>query len=150
IAYSGDFRAHGSKSSLTTDFVDGAKKSEPEIFLCEGTNLVRGDLRTEQEVLEKSDHVIRKTKGLVLASFSSADIDRLRTFHEIAEKNDRILALSMKQAYLLRSLSKDKHLGSRCAEGSSHRSLPTGQEDLLSLGKGHTRPNQCEDIKRYS
>jgi len=110
IAYSGDFRAHGSKSSLTTDFVDAAKKSEPEIFLCEGTNLVRGDLRTEQEVLEKSDHVIKKTKGLVLASFSSADIDRLRTFHEIAEKNDRILALSMKQAYLLRSLSKDKHL----------------------------------------
>ena len=110
IAYSGDFRAHGSKSTLTTDFVDNAKKSPPEIFLCEGTNLVRGDLRTEQEVLEKSEHVIRKTKGLVLASFSSADIDRLRTFHEIAEKSDRILALSMKQAYLLRSLSKDKHL----------------------------------------
>jgi len=110
IAYSGDFRAHGSKSTLTTDFVDNAKKSPPEIFLCEGTNLVRGDLRTEQEVLEKSEHVIRKTTGLVLASFSSADIDRLRTFHEIAEKSDRILALSMKQAYLLRSLSKDKHL----------------------------------------
>jgi len=110
IAYSGDFRAHGSKSSLTTDFVDCAKKSPPEMFLCEGTNLVRGDLRTEQEVLEKSEHVIKMTKGLVLASFSSADIDRLRTFHEIAEKDDRILALSMKQAYLLRSLSKDKHL----------------------------------------
>jgi len=110
IAYSGDFRAHGSKSSLTTDFEGKAKKSAPEIFLCEGTNLVRGDLRTEQEVLEKSEHVIKMTKGLVLASFSSADIDRLRTFHEIAKNNDRILALSMKQAYLLRSLSKDKHL----------------------------------------
>jgi ribonuclease J len=110
IAYSGDFRAHGSKASLTADFVDAARKSRPQIFLCEGTNLVRGDLRTEQEVLEKSEHVVNKTKGLVLASFSSADIDRLRTFHEIAEKNDRILALSMKQGYLLRSLSKDKHL----------------------------------------
>src|SRR5205809_1752087 len=110
IAYSGDFRSHGPKSNMTKDFSDAAERSEPELFLCEGTNLVRGDLRTEQEVLEKSDHVIRKTKGLVLASFSSADIDRLRTFHEIAEKNDRILALSMKQAYLLRSLSKDKHL----------------------------------------
>lgn len=110
IAYSGDFRAHGSMASLTTDFVDAAKKSEPELFLCEGTNLVRGDLRTEQEVLEKSEHVVKKTKGLVLASFSSADIDRLRTFHEIAQKNDRVLALSMKQAYLLRELSKDQHL----------------------------------------
>jgi mRNA degradation ribonuclease J1/J2 len=72
--------------------------------------LVRGDLRTEQEVLEKSEHVVKKTKGAVLASFSSADIDRLRTFHEIAERNDRLLVVSMKQAYLLRSLSEDKNL----------------------------------------
>ncbi len=110
IAYSGDFRAHGTMSSLTGDFVKAAEKSQPDLFLCEGTNLVRGDLRTEQEVLEKSDHVIKKTKGLVLASFSSADIDRLRTFHQIAKDNDRILAVTMKQAYLLRALSNDKHL----------------------------------------
>ena len=110
IVYSGDFRAHGSASSLTTDFVNAAKKSQPDLFLCEGTNLVRGDLHTEQEVLEKSDHVVKKTKGLVLANFSNADIDRLRTFHQIAKKNDRILALSMKQAYLLRALSTDRHL----------------------------------------
>ena len=110
IAYSGDFRAHGSKADLTQDFVTAAEESQPEIFLCEGTNLVRGDLRTEAEVLEKSDYVVRKTRGLVLASFSTADIDRLRTFHEIAKKNDRVLAVSMKQAYLLRSLGKDPHL----------------------------------------
>lgn len=110
IAYSGDFRSHGSAASLTTDFITGARKFEPELFLCEGTNLVRGDLRTEQEVFEKSEHVVKKTKGLVLANFSSADIDRIRTFHEIAKANDRTLALSMKQAYLLRALSKDQHL----------------------------------------
>ncbi len=110
IAYSGDFRVHGYKSDLTTDFVGKAKTAKPDLFLCEGTNLVRGDLRTEDEVLEKSDHVIKKTKGLVLANFSTADIDRLRTFHEIAETNDRTLAVTMKQAYLLRALSQDKHL----------------------------------------
>jgi len=110
IAYSGDFRAHGSKSSLTQDFVAVAGKSQPQLFMCEGTNLVRGDLRTEQEVLEKSDHVVKKTRGLVLANFSTADIDRLRTFHEIAKSNDRILAVSMKQAYLLRALATDKNL----------------------------------------
>ena len=110
IAYSGDFRAHGTAAHLTQDFTRAAEKSNPEIFLCEGTNLVRGDLRTEQEVLAKSEHVVEKTRGLVLASFSTADIDRLRTFHEIAKQNDRILAVSMKQAYLLRALSRDKHL----------------------------------------
>ena len=120
IAYSGDFRSHGSMASLTQDFVTTAAKSEPEMFLCEGTNLVRGDLRTESEVLEKSDHVVRKTRGLVLASFSTADIDRLRSFHEIAKKNDRILAVSMKQAYLLRSLAKDPHLAIPDVTRDSH------------------------------
>ena len=150
IAYSGDFRAHGSKSSLTTDFVNAASKSEPEMFLCEGTNLVRGDLRTEQEVFEKSDHVVRKTKGLVLASFSSADIDRLRTFHQIAEKNERVLALSMKQAYLLRALSKDEHLETPDVLNDPHivvyqrgkKTFYRWEKDIL----GETKVKTSEDI----
>ena len=120
VAYSGDFRAHGPKSGLTHDFVETAEGARPELFLCEGTNLVRGDLRTEQEVLEKSDHVVKKTKGLVLANFSTADIDRLRTFHEIAVRNDRILAVSMKQAYLLRALATDKNLEVPDVTSDSH------------------------------
>ena len=151
IAYSGDFRAHGTKMTLTTDFVNAARKSEPEIFLCEGTNLVRGDLRTEQEVFEKSEHVVGKTSGLVLASFSSADIDRLRTFHQIAEKNDRILALSMKQAYLLRALSKDKHLETPDVLKDSHvavyqrgkKSFYHWEKDILS----ETNVKTSKDIR---
>ncbi len=110
IAYSGDFRAHGPRADMTQDFAKKAKASEPTMFLCEGTNLVRGDLRTEGEVLEKTGHVVEKTKGLVLANFSTADIDRLKTFHEIARKAGRTLAVSLKQAYLLKSLLTDKNL----------------------------------------
>ncbi len=110
IAYSGDFRAHGPRSDMTSDFAAKAEQAEPRMFLCEGTNLVRGDLRTEGEVLEKVDHVVKKTKGLVLANFSTADIDRLKTFHEAARKNNRVLAVSLKQTYLLRALLRDKNL----------------------------------------
>ncbi len=110
IAYSGDFRAHGPRADMTSDFVRKAGEAQPRMFLCEGTNLVRGDLRTEGEVLEKVDHVTRKTRGLVLANFSTADIDRLKTFHEVARRNNRVLAVSLKQAYLLRTLLKDKNL----------------------------------------
>ncbi len=142
IAYSGDFRAHGPRSDLTRDFAERAAGAQPELFLCEGTNLVRGDLRSEVEVLEKADHVVKKTKGLVLASFSVADIDRLRTFHEIAERNNRILAVSMKQAYLLRSLSNDKNLKVPNIEDDPHiavyqRSKKTyyhWERDILSEG----------------
>src|SRR5712692_10603447 len=110
IAYSGDFRAHGPRADMTQDFAKKAKASDPAMFLCEGTNLVRGDLRTESEVLEKTGHVVEKTKGLVLANFSTADVDRLKTFHEIARKTGRTLAVSLKQAHLLKSLLKDKNL----------------------------------------
>lgn len=110
IAYSGDFRAHGPKASMTWDFAGKARDAEPEVFLCEGTNLVRGDLRTEGEVMEKVDHVVARTKGLVLANFSSADVDRLKTFHEAARRNNRVLAVSLKQAFLLRALLKDRNL----------------------------------------
>jgi ribonuclease J len=61
-------------------------------------------------VLEKVDHVVQKTIGLVLANFSTADVDRLRTFYEIAKKNNRVLAVSLRQAHLLQALLKDKHL----------------------------------------
>ena len=110
IAYSGDFRAHGPRSDLTHDFVEQADASDPELFLCEGTNLVRGDLQSEAGVSDKVEHVVGKTKGLVLANFSTADVDRLRTFYEAAKKNGRVLAISLRQAYLLQSLFKDRHL----------------------------------------
>ena len=110
LAYSGDFRAHGPRADMTRDFTEKALDSDPEIFLCEGTNLVRGDLQSEAGVSEKVDHVIEKTKGLVLANFSTADVDRLRTFYEMAKKHDRLLAISLRQAYLLQSLLNDKRL----------------------------------------
>jgi len=110
IAYSGDFRAHGPRADMTFDFADKARAREPRLFLCEGTNLVRGDLRTESEVSEKATRIVEDTRGLVLANFSTADTDRLRTFHEIAKKTDRVLAVSLKQAYLLCALLKDSKL----------------------------------------
>ncbi len=111
VAYSGDFRAHGPRADMTNDFAKRAHSCEPALFLCEGTNLVRGDLRTESEVAEKAANIVENTKGLVLANFSTADTDRLKTFHQIAKKTDRKLAVSLKQAYLLSSLLKDKNLG---------------------------------------
>ncbi len=110
VAYSGDFRAHGPRADLTNDFVERAHSCKPALFLCEGTNLVRGDLRTESEVSDKVANIVESTKGLVLANFSTADTDRLKTFYQIAKKTDRLLAVTLKQAYLLSSLLRDKNL----------------------------------------
>lgn len=112
IAYTADFRVHGTKPQLTEDFVDLAVKSDPQALLAEGTNILGGQVTSESEVKSKLNQLVSNTKGLVLANFSNVDIDRIRTFHQVAKENDRMLAISLKQAYLLNQLSSDKKLGS--------------------------------------
>ena len=49
-------------------------------------------------------------EGIVLAEFAFSDVDRLNSFFHIAKKNQRCLAVSLKQAFLLDALRKDKGL----------------------------------------
>ena len=96
---------------MTDDFVELAAKSNPEALLAEGTNILGGHVTSEPEVKSKVNQLISTTKNLVLANFSNVDIDRIRTFYEVAKQNDRMLAISLKQAYLLNQLSSDPKLG---------------------------------------
>jgi len=111
LAYTADFRIHGTKPKLTEDFVELAAKSTPEILLAEGTNILGGEVTSESEVKSKLDHLVSTTKNLALANFSNVDVDRIRTFYEAAKQNDRMLAISLKQAFLLNQLSSDPALG---------------------------------------
>jgi ribonuclease J len=110
IAYSADFRLHGTKPKLTEDFVTLAAKSEPEIMLAEGTNILGGEVSSEPEVKSKLGSIVKNTKSIVLANFSNVDVDRIRTFYQVAKENDRLLAISMKQAFILNALSTDQAL----------------------------------------
>jgi len=110
VLYSGDFRIHGARGDLTGDFVDIAAKSKPIAMICEGTNLTEGEVSTEQEVQVKIGRVVNATSKLVLADFRSADVDRIRTFHQAARESRRKLAISLKQAYILDKLRADKNL----------------------------------------
>lgn len=111
IVYSADFRLHGTKPKLTEDFVALAAKSEPEVMLAEGTNILGGEVSSEAEVKSKLGSIVTNTKSIVLANFSNVDIDRIRTFYQVAKENDRILAISLKQAFILTALSADRALG---------------------------------------
>ena len=108
--YTADFRAHGTKPQLTKDFLTLASKSDPEILLAEGTNILGGEVTSEAEVGAKLNYLVSNTKNLALANFSNVDVDRIRTFFEVARKNDRTLAISLKQAYLLNQLASDPKL----------------------------------------
>ncbi len=110
LAYTGDFRRHGSKPDLTEDFLEKSASEAPEVVISENTNITGVEVSSEHEVMAKLDKIIAHTPGLVLADFGCADVDRLRSFYEAASKNGRRLVVTLRQAYLLHRLCGDPHL----------------------------------------
>lgn len=110
IAYTGDLRLHGPRADMTQDFVYAANKHGIDVLLCEGTRINESDRISEKGVRHVANQKVQETSGLVLANFPQRDMDRLRTFWQVARGNDRILVVSSKQAVLLKQLEQDKHL----------------------------------------
>lgn len=110
VIYTGDFRMHGSKPQMTQEFIEKAEEMNPTAIICEGTNMTGAVISSEREVEKKVSQIIENTGGLVLADFARTDIDRFNTFHTAASETGRCLAISMRQAYLLNELQKDRKL----------------------------------------
>lgn len=104
FVYTGDLRAHGRASHLTQDFAEAAAGSGASLLLTEATNMAGGAVSSEDEVARKLEAVIREARGLVMASFSGMDTDRLTSFYLAAAASDRKLAVTMRQAHLLATL----------------------------------------------
>jgi ribonuclease J len=110
VVYTGDFRAHGAKPEMTSDFVEKAKEAEPVAVITEATNMTGASVSSEVEVESKLNSIVGQADGIVLADFAYTDVDRFNSFYRIAKKNGRCLAVSLKQAYLLNALRRDKGL----------------------------------------
>ena len=110
VVYTGDFRDHGGKPEMTREFVEKAQATEPVAVVTEATNMVGATVSNEVEVEAKLDKIASQVDGIMLAEFGYSDIDRLNTFHRIAKKHQRCLAVSLRQAFLLDALRNDVHL----------------------------------------
>jgi len=110
IAYTGDLRFHGERPEMSEEFVEASHGAHPVALITEGTNMTGAAISSEVEVGEKICKVVQDTSGIVLADFAGADIDRLRSFHDMSRKCGRSLAITMRQAYLLSKLKGDSHL----------------------------------------
>lgn len=114
IVYTGDFRKHGSHSELTEDFLARVKEEKPIAFICEGTRVASEEKRknyTEAEVKRHSKALVKKAgKKLVVTTFYPRDVDRMRTFYEVAKETGRKFVVSSKTAHLLDALGKDRRI----------------------------------------
>lgn len=109
VAYTGDIRKHGQRADMSEEFVKKAAAFEPDVLIIEGTR-VGGDSRknhTEKFVEEESAKVAQDAKGIVVGMRYPKDLDRFRTFYNIAKQSGRKLVISTKTAHLLQALKGD-------------------------------------------
>jgi ribonuclease J len=111
IAYTGDIRLHGTVPEMTKDFIERSRSEKLIALIIEGTRIA-DEMREESEqlVAKESQKVVSTTDRLVLVDFNFKDVDRLRTFYNIAKENDRKLVVKMNDAFFLKYLSKDPQL----------------------------------------
>ena len=113
VVYTGDMRLHGPRSDMTREFVSRAAKERPVALLCEGTRVSDSDPReemSEKDVEEKAKRLVASHKSLSIVSFYPKDVDRMRTFRDVARATGRRFVVSTKIAHLLASLAGDSHI----------------------------------------
>ncbi len=104
VVYTGDLRFHGYGGDLTARFARKAAEAQPIALICEGTRIDEEAGLSEQDVQDRVGDVVQRTRNLVIANYPWKDIERMRSFYEVARTSGRRLALSLKQAYLLKLL----------------------------------------------
>ena len=111
--YTGDLRAHGPRKDMTEEFSGKAREAEPVAMICEGTRMVEEERRknySEQQVEDLAGKVISSTDKIVFVTRYSRDMDRFRSFYNIARRNNRKIVISPKAAHLLSKLLDDTRL----------------------------------------
>lgn len=104
VVYTGDLRLHGHSGYRTKKFAEEAALLKPALLIAEGTQVDRKEPIKEERVHEAAEKVVRAEPGLVIADFSPRNIERLRTFHDIAKATGRKLVVTTKDAYLLEQM----------------------------------------------
>jgi len=114
IAYTGDLRQHGPRADMTQEFIEAARKAKPVVLITEGTRVAPEDPRanlSEAEVRAEATRIVRDCGDrLAIATFYPRDVDRIRTFYEVALAAGRRFVVNAKTAHLLQTLLRDPRL----------------------------------------
>jgi ribonuclease J len=113
VTYTGDLRFHGPRGDLTEDFLKKVRSCEPVALISEGTRVAQDDKRSshsEEDVKRNAQELVSRTDRMVFVAHAGRDMDRFRTFYQVAKNTGRRLVISPRMAYLLRGLQDDKRL----------------------------------------
>ena len=143
IGYTGDLRRHGFSKARTEKFARELGALRPALLIAEGTSL-RDDRSVEEpEVFAAAREVVQREQGIVIADFSPRNIERLRTFWDIAKELGRKLVVTMKDAYLLEQMHViDPNIPSPAEEGlaileTPHATVSAVEKDMRGKFADH-------------
>jgi ribonuclease J len=106
LFYTGDFRAHGRKASLTEKLIEDPPKNV-NVLLMEGTCIGRDNddlgFPTEDDLVPPLVEIFQQTKGMPLVWCSGQNIDRIVTIFKACRRSNRQLIVDMYTAEILRA-----------------------------------------------
>ena len=143
IVYSGDFRAHGRKATLTRTLMKHPPQNV-DVLLMEGTNLASGGTqskptRNEQDLEEDFVTLFKETKGRVFVSWSSTNIDRTVTLYRASKRSGRVLVTDLYCILVLDKLKQFASIPQPEWGGKTIRAVVTQKMSTLlrRLGEGN-------------
>ncbi len=107
IVYTGDLRLHGYRSENTENFIHESKDFDPDVLICEGTNVGEKEVTSERDVEEKLSSYLGGEEDSAFINFPNFDLERMVSVVEAAEENGRDFILRCKQAAFLRALEEE-------------------------------------------
>ena len=106
ILYSGDFRIHGRKSTLTRRLM-AAPPQKIDVLLMEGTNLGSDkSCVTESDLEDAFVDLFRSTAGRVFVAWSAQNVDRTVTLYRACLKTGRTLVVDLYTAEVMEALAE--------------------------------------------
>lgn len=109
LFYTGDFRAHGRKASLSEKLIANPPKNV-NVLLMEGTCIGRADktFDTEDDLVPEFADIFRTTKGMPLVWCSGQNLDRIVTIWKACIKANRQFIIDMYTAEMLRATGNER------------------------------------------
>jgi ribonuclease J len=112
ILYSGDLRLHGRKPGMAKRLLESVKDRTVDALLMEGTHfgLTTDNPIGEYDLEEDIVAHIKQSTGLILASFSPQNVDRLVGFIRAAKRTDRIFVADVYTAFVMHLIASQTNV----------------------------------------
>lgn len=143
ILYTGDLRLHGRRQEEHKRIIKALDGTKLDALVVEGTHFGfdDGNKVTEDGLQAEIIGHVKAAPGLVLASFSPQNIDRLRSFIRAAKETGRTFVADAYTAFVLHLIGSDAKLENPLKTGNGRVYFPDSLKEKIRR-RGTNRANE--------